>query len=211
MRLLMIFIGVFLSTAVMAEPCYYLVKADMLVKQQGGSSTSYLVDEKDIKKTNDDEFLCFKPVETAEYIRKLEKDAEDFQAISKEYKDLVERINTLNQEYKVLIAKHEDTLNRSVNLTEQYTRQVEEYNKLVSDYDQLVVKFDKLAAGYREAALSGTSFLSFDIGAGATHDKGGMGMLGLGIKLGLFCQQLKLWGVYQNDNSGGMVGCSFSF
>ena len=211
MRFIMTFVALLLSTAVIAEPCYYLVKASGLKKQQEGSSSNYLVDEKDIRRKNADEFLCFKPQETAEYIRKLEKDAADYQAISKEYQALLEKINTLNQNYKSLIVRHEAALNRSVNLTEEYTRQVEEYNKLVADYDQLVVKFDELAAGYREVALSTTSFLSFDIGAGATNDKGGMGMLGLGIKLGFFCQQFKLWGVYQKDNSGGMVGCSYGF
>ncbi|MCG8333748.1 MAG: hypothetical protein MJE63_04485 [Proteobacteria bacterium] len=211
MRFIFIFVGLFLSVTLSAEPCYYLVKASGLKKQQGENSTSYLVDEKDIRKKNDAEFLCFKPIETAEYIRKLEKDAADYQAISKEYQALLEKINTLNQDYKSLIVRHEAALNRSVNLTEEYTRQVEEYNKLVTDYDQLVVKFDELAAGYREVALSTTSFLSFDIGAGATNDKGGMGMLGLGIKLGIVCQQLKLWGVYQKENSGGMIGCSFGF
>jgi uncharacterized protein with von Willebrand factor type A (vWA) domain len=192
-----------------AESCHWVVNTEKLIKKVENGQTYYMFNENLINTSKNGG--CFYPVQTAEYIKKLVKDAEDYQKISQDYQQLIEKVEKLNQDYAALIKAHEKTLDRSVNLTEQYNQQVEEYNKLVTDYDALVVKFDELAAGYREVALSTSSFITFDIGAGATSDKGAAGMLGLGIKLGFICQQLKLWGIYQKDNSGGLIGCSYGF
>ena len=74
-------------------------------------------------------------------------------------------------------------------------------NKLAHDYDNLAGK-------YRDIALSSSSFITFDIGVGATTNDGdtkAAAVLGLGIK------QFKLWGFLQDKNSGVLAGASFSF
>ena len=79
---------------------------------------------------------------------------------------------------------------------------------LTGRYEKLAEDFDKLAGKYRDVAVDKTSFITIDLGAGVTDKSGeaeGAALLGVGIS------KLKVWGFFQDDNSGILAGASFRF
>jgi len=133
----------------------------------------------------------------------------------KKYKDqlknsiaLIEKYQKLDKQHLTLTEKYNHSLEGSVNLNTKYKANstkllglTEKYGKLVNDYDDLVGK-------YRDIALSSSSFITFDLAAGATTNNGSTeaaALIGLGIK------QFRLYGFLQDNNNGVMAGASFSF
>ena len=192
--------------SVWSEDCHVVIKKDALVKQTVAGKEVYLIAVQDVIPDQ-----CFKPVETARQMKKLIDDANSSTAIAEAYKQNQQALKTLNDEYSSLIQRHEQTLNQSITLSENYEKNLQDYNKLATDYDGLTAKFDDLAGKYRDVALIAPGApISVELGAGLTDQGDGVALLGAGFNI-YKTWDVKAWGVFHKDFSGILGGASYRF
>jgi hypothetical protein len=165
----------------------------------------FVVDVGDVKPNQ-----CFKPVETGKKIKELQQQVGDNLQLAEAYKTNQEALQQLNTDYRQLIQSHEQTLDKSISLTDNFDNNMQRYNQLVKDYDQLAIKFDNLAEGYRDVALSSGSPFHVEIGAGLTDQGDGIALLGAGFNV-YRTWDVKAWGVLHKDFSSILGGASFGF
>lgn len=188
-----------------AEDCHAVLRIDALVRQAVDGREVYVVAVADVKPDQ-----CFKPVETGQLIKKLTEDARNSTALAEAYKQNQEALKKLNDDYARLVLRHEQALNASITLGENFDKNLTGYNKLVTDYDRLTVKFDELAGKYRDVALTSGSPISLELGAGLTSKGGGVALLGAGFNV-YKTWDVKAWGMFHKDFSGILAGASFRF
>ena len=127
--------------------------------------------------------------------------AKEVQKLSEDYRNLSVDYASLNQKYKT-------TLDNSVELNDKYKKKATEILNLAEQYDGLVKEYNDLTKKYRDIAISGGSFIQFDVGLGVTSNDGsaeGAALIGMSIS------KVNVWGFLQRDNSGVLVGTSFGF
>lgn len=125
-----------------------------------------------------------------------------------DYQQLSDKYEKLRQDHVALTEDYSQSFSDSVALNEKYKKNSEKLLDLTGRYDKLARDFDKLAGKYRDVAVDKTSFITIDLGAGVTDKSGeaeGAALLGVGIS------KLKVWGFFQDDNSGILAGASFRF
>ncbi|KPJ95771.1 MAG: hypothetical protein AMJ53_02105 [Gammaproteobacteria bacterium SG8_11] len=205
MRRLLIVLLFCVSGSVWSEECHVIVKKDALLKQVVEGQEMFVVAVEDVKPNQ-----CFKPVETAQHIKKLQQQIDDNLQLAEAYKQNQEALQKLNQDYQQLIQRHEQTLDKSINVSENFEKNVENYNQLAKDYDQLTVKFDDLAGKYRDVALTSGSPISVELGAGLTDQGDGIALLGAGFNV-YKTWDVKAWGLMHKDFFGFLGGASFRF
>lgn len=194
-----------LSGSAWAEACHVIIREATLVKKNIDGKEAFVVDVGDVKPGQ-----CFKPVETAQTIKKLQQQVDDNLQLAEAYQKTQEALQQLNTDYRQLIHSHEQTLEKSINLTDNFDNNMQRYNQLAKDYDQLTVKFDNLAEGYRDVALSSGSPIRVEIGAGLTNQGDGIALLGAGFNV-YRTWDAKAWGVFHKDFSSVLGGVSFGF
>jgi len=141
-------------------------------------------------------------------IKKLKALREEYRTKLGDYQQLSAKYETLRQDHVALTDQYSRSLSDSVALNEKYKESSEKLLELTTRYDKLARDFDELAGKYRDVAVDKTSFITIDLGAGVTDKSGeaeGAALLGIGIS------KLKVWGFFQNDNSGILAGASFKF
>lgn len=141
-------------------------------------------------------------------INKLKSELEQYRVKVGQYQELTARYEKLRQDYTALADKYNQGLSDSVTLNEKYKESSAKLLELTAKYDKLTRDFDELAGKYRDVAVDKTSFITIDIGAGLTDKSGeaeGAALVGVGIS------KLKVWGFFQDDNSGILGGFSFKF
>lgn len=205
MRRLLMVLFLCVSGNAWSEDCYVIVKKDTMIKKTVEGKEVFVIAVEDVKPNQ-----CYKPGETAQYIKKLEAQIEDNLQLAESYKQNQEALKKLNDDYQQLIQRHEQTLDKSISLSENFEKNVENYNQLAKDYDQLTVKFDDLAGKYRDVALTGSSPITVELGAGLTDQGDGIGLLGAGFNV-YKSWDVKAWGVLHKDFSGILGGASFRF
>ena len=193
------------SGLAVAEDCHVIIKQNNLQKQTLDGQEMYVVAVADVKSNQ-----CFKPVETAEKIKALQKQVDDNLQLAEAYKQNQEALQKLNDDYSALIQRHEQTLNKSITVSENFETNMQNYNQLAKDYDQLTGKFDELAGKYRDVALSSGSPITFDFGAGLTDEGDWVGLLGAGFHV-YKAWDIKAWGMAHKDFYGILGGASVRF
>jgi len=141
-------------------------------------------------------------------IEKLKALLEEYRTKLGDYQQLSAKYEKLRQDYVALTGNYSRSLFDSVALNEKYIESSEKLLELTGRYDKLAREFDELAGKYRDVAVEKTSFITIDLGAGVTDKSGeaeGAALLGIGIS------KLKVWGFFQDDNSGILAGASFKF
>jgi len=141
-------------------------------------------------------------------IEKLKALLEEYRTKLGDYQQLSAKYEKLRQDHVDLTDKYSRSLSDSVTLNEKYKKSSEKLLELTGRYDKLAREFDALAGKYRDVAVDKTSFITIDLGAGVTDKSGeaeGAALLDIGIS------KLKVWGFFQDDNSGILAGASFKF
>jgi len=144
----------------------------------------------------------------ADTIDKLKAHLEEYRRKVGDYQQLSDKYEKLHQDHVALTENYSQSLSDAVALNEKYKESSENLLDLNGSYKKLAEDFDKLAGKYRTAAENKTSFITIDLGAGVTDKSGqaeGAALLGVGIS------KLKVWGFFQDDNSGILAGASFRF
>ncbi len=203
-RLLMVLL-LCVSSSVWSEDCHVIAKKDALAKKVVDGKEVYVIAAEDLKPDQ-----CFKPVETAQHIKKLQQQIDDNLHLAEAYKQNQEALQKLNQDYQQLIQRHEQTLDKSISLSENFDKNMQSYNQLAKDYDQLTIKLDDLAGKYRDVALTAGSPISVELGAGLTDQGDGIALLGAGFNI-YKTWDIKAWGLVHKDFFGMLGGASFRF
>ena len=144
----------------------------------------------------------------ADTIDKLKALLEKYRRKTGDYQELSDKYEKLRQDHVALTENYGQSLSGSVALNEKYKESSEKLLDLTGKYEKLAKDFDKLAGKYRDVAVDKTSFITIDLGAGVTDKSGeaeGAALLGVGIS------KLKVWGFFQDNNSGILAGASFRF
>lgn len=141
-------------------------------------------------------------------ITKLKDLLERYRQKMGDIQHLTDKYEKLRKDHVALTDSYSQSLSDSVALNEKYKKRSEELLELTNRYDKLVRDFDELAGKYRDVAVDTTSFFTLDLGVGGTDSGGdteGAALLGVGIR------KLKIWGFFQDNNSGILAGASFRF
>jgi len=185
-------------------------------QQKHGEGAAYVLVESDFEKREINgqiHYVLNKPAEDVErdcinlkQIQQTNQQLEELLAATQQLKNAGQNLADNNQAYQDLIGKYQATLNNSVDLTDQYDDLTANYDKLVDKHQALVAEYDELVAKYRNIALSGSSSLSFEFGAGISDSGDFAGLIGVGTK------NLRAWGVVQDDGTTTiMVGTKIDF
>jgi uncharacterized phage infection (PIP) family protein YhgE len=205
MQRLLVVLLLCLSGTAWSEDCHVIIKQQDLVKKVIDGKEVWVVE---VAKVKPDQ--CFKPVATAQHIKELEAQIRDNLQLAEAYKKNQEALQKLNDDYRQLIQRHEQTLDKSITLSENFDKNMQRYNQLATDYDQLTVKFDDLAGKYRDVALTSGSPITVELGAGLTDQGDGIALLGAGFNV-YKTWDIKAWGLVHKDFFGMLGGASFRF
>lgn len=138
----------------------------------------------------------------------LKQQLKDTGAVATDIGKLSDQYRQLGKDHAALTMKYKSTLDESVGLNEKYSQRSQDLLNLTDKYDHLVLEYNDLTKKYRDIALSGGSFISFDVGLGATSNNGSAEAAAL---VGMHISRVNIWGFLQQDNSGVLVGTSFGF
>jgi hypothetical protein len=205
MQRLLVVLLLCVSGTVWSEECHVIIKQQDLVKKVVEGKEVFVVD---IAKVKPDQ--CFEPVKTGKHIKELEAQIRDNLQLAEAYKKNQEALQQLNADYRQLIQRHEQTLDKSITVSENFDKNMQNYNQLVTNYDQLTVRFDELAGKYRDVALTGGSPITVELGAGLTDNGDGIALLGAGFNV-YKTWDIKAWGLVHKDFYGMLGGASFRF
>lgn len=141
-------------------------------------------------------------------IKRLKALLEEYRTKLGDYQQLSVKYEALRHDHVALTDRYSRSLSDSVALNEKYQESSEKLLELTARYTKLAGDFDELTGKYRAVTVDKTSFITIDLGAGITDKSGeaeGAALLGIGIS------KLKVWGFFQDDNSGILAGASFKF